>query len=56
MFTNLHSIDCGSFVGCQLKAVGCINPYSGNVALNPSTFALTAKQNIDLGYDELLCV
>ena len=36
---------------------GCTSEvYTGNVKLTPLTFAATAKQNVELGYTETLCV
>jgi len=56
IFPNEFNADCGSFTTCYLKALGCVDAYVGNVIMNPVTFALSSAQNIDPGYDELLCV
>ena len=48
--------DCGGLTSCSLKATGCVDPYVGNAIMDPTTFALSAAQNIDLGYEEYLCI
>jgi len=56
IFPNEFTGDCGGFTTCKLQALGCIDPYVGNVIMNSVTFALSSAQNIDAGYDEHLCV
>ena len=55
IFGSLAVGDCVP-TNCYLRALGCINPYSGNVIMHPTTYALSAYQNIPRGYEEDLCV
>ena len=56
IFTNQFLTDCGSATNCYLRAQGCVAPYTGHVTMDPVTFAITAQQDYDPGYQEYLCV
>ena len=57
MFANVNSADCGGFTACSLKPQGCgSGAYTGKLAMHAGTFAITAKQNEPMGYNELQCV
>jgi hypothetical protein len=56
-FTNADSATCGALASCEIKASGCTNAYSaGNLVINASTGKLEAKQNVDAGYDDTVCI
>ena len=56
-FTNADSATCGSLSTCVIKASGCSGTYSaGNLVINASTGKLEAKQNVDAGYDDTVCI
>jgi len=56
-FTNTHSVLCGAITTCSLKVEGCGSAYSaGNLVIDASTGAVTAKQNIDAGYEDIVCI
>ena len=55
LFENEFASDC-PITSCYLMPPGCVGTYiPGNVKMTP-TFGLTARQDIDEGYDEKVCV
>ena len=62
-FTNTHNLKtdgttlCGLINSCSLKVAGCQSDYTeGNVEIDATTGAVTAKQNVDPGYVDTICV
>jgi len=62
-FTNPHnskadgSVLCGLINDCSLKVAGCASAYTlGNVVIDAVTGEVTAKQNVDPGYVDIICV
>jgi len=62
-FTNPHnlkadgSVLCGLINDCSLKVAGCASAYTlGNVVIDATTGEVTAKQNVDPGYVDIICV
>jgi len=56
-FTNTHSTLCGAITSCEIKATGCSNSYDlGNLAITANTGAITAKQNVEAGYEDTVCI
>jgi hypothetical protein len=58
-FTNPYgSVDiCGAITSCSIKVQGCGSAYSGsNLIINSSTGKITAKQNVDAGFVETVCI
>ena len=55
-FTPLYTATCGTITACEIKASGCSGSYSaGNLAID-SAGVVTAKQNIDAGYEDTVCI
>jgi hypothetical protein len=56
-FTNPHATLCGNINSCSLKEEGCGSAYSaGNLVIDATTGEVTAKNNIDAGYVDTVCV
>jgi hypothetical protein len=56
-FTNTYSSQCGAVTSCSLYNSGCSTSYSGgNLLINSSTGEITAKQNVNGGYNDVVCV
>jgi hypothetical protein len=57
-FTNPFSSACQAINSCSLKvSPGCGSVHGGtNLVIDTSTGAITAKQNIDVGYEETVCI
>jgi len=56
-FTNTHVTLCGAITSCEIKASGCSSAYTaGNLAITANTGAVTAKQNVDAGYEDTVCI
>jgi hypothetical protein len=56
-FTNPFSSACQAITACSLKVSGCASAYAGsNLVIDASTGAITAKQDIDAGYVETVCI
>jgi hypothetical protein len=48
---------CGDINSCSLKVAGCGSAYStGNLVIDATTGEVTAKKNVDLGYEDTVCV
>lgn len=58
MFYNKNSALCGPITSAVLKiSPGCSSPYLGtNVVLTGNFWTLQGKQDVNLGYDETLCI
>ena len=55
-FTPLYTATCGTITACTLKVSGCGSAYStGNLAIS-SVGVVTAKQNVDAGYEDTVCI
>jgi hypothetical protein len=55
-FTNPHVTACGAVTTCSLKVAGCGGAYStGNLEIDNSG-EITAKQNVDAGYEDTVCI
>lgn len=56
-FTNADSAACGAMATCAIKVAGCASNYVGtNLEINASTGKLEAKQNVQAGYDDTVCI
>jgi len=59
-FTNPFVTQCGAITSCALYENDCIEPYTkGNLVIdstNGRVGKVTAKQNIDAGYTDTVCV
>ena len=56
-FTNTHTALCGVITACSLKLSGCSTDYTaGNLVIDATTGAITAKQNVDAGYADTVCI
>ena len=56
-FTNTHETLCGGITACSLKVAGCGSAYSaGNLVIDATTGAITAKQNVEAGYADTVCI
>jgi len=56
-FDNTHLADCGAITSCALYASGCSTAYTtGNLVIDSTTGEITAKQNVDAGYTDTVCV
>jgi hypothetical protein len=56
-FTNYHSYLCGAINSCTLKNVGCGTAYTaGNLVIDATSGEITTKQNVDAGYEDIVCV
>jgi len=56
-FTNSDSATCGAVASCAIKVSGCGSAYTGtNLVINASTGKLEAKQNVQAGYDDTVCI
>jgi hypothetical protein len=55
-FTPLYTATCGTITACTLKVSGCGSAYStGNLAIS-SVGVVTAKQNVEDGYEDTVCI
>jgi hypothetical protein len=56
-FTNPYSSYCGPIIECTLHAKGCFANYPyNNLEITSSTGRITAKQNVDEGYYNIVCI
>jgi hypothetical protein len=56
-FTNPHVTLCGAINSCSLKLAGCSGDYTNaNLAINAVSGEITAKKNVDAGYDDTVCI
>jgi hypothetical protein len=56
-FRNDHSSTCGAITSCEIKASGCSGAYgAGNLAITANTGVVTAKQNVDAGFEDIVCI
>ena len=56
-FTNPFENHCGLINSCSLKLAGCSTDYTaGNLVIDTVTGAITAKQNVDAGYVDTVCI
>ena len=56
-FRNDHSATCAAITSCEIKASGCTGAYgAGNLAITANTGVVTAKQNIDAGFHDIVCI
>jgi len=56
-FMNPHATLCGAITACSLKVAGCGSNYVGtNLVIDATTGEVTAKKNVDAGYDDTVCV
>ena len=56
-FTNPFLGECGVITACTIKVAGCASDYAGsNLVIDASTGEVTAKQNVDPGYIETVCI
>jgi len=56
-FDNANVADCGAITSCALYENDCIASYTkGNLVIDSSTGKVTAKQNVDAGYTDTVCV
>ena len=55
-FTPLYTATCGTITACTLKVAGCGGAYStGNIVIS-SVGVVTAKQNVEDGYADTVCI
>ena len=56
-FTNPFASHCGLINSCSLKLAGCSTDYTaGNLVIDATTGEITAKQNVDAGYVDTVCI
>ena len=56
-FTNTHITLCGAITACSLKVAGCGSDYTAaNLVIDATTGAITAKQNVEAGYADTVCI
>ena len=56
-FTNPFEAHCGLINSCSLKLAGCSTDYTDtNLVIDATTGAITAKQNVDAGYVDTVCI
>jgi hypothetical protein len=56
-FTNPHATLCGDINSCHLKVAGCGSDYTnGHLTINEVTGEVTAKNDIDAGYVDTVCI
>ena len=56
-FTNPFENHCGLINSCSLKLAGCSTDYTDtNLVIDAVSGAITAKQNVDAGYVDIVCI
>ena len=56
-FTNPFIATCNAITACSLKESGCGSAYGlGNIEITSATGEIKAKQNIDIGYEDTVCI
>jgi len=55
-FTNTHVTLCGAITSCEIKAAGCSASYTAANLVIDNAGAVTAKQNVDAGYEDTVCI
>jgi len=56
-FTNQFVTECGAINKCALLTPDCSSAYKGdNLVIEELTGKVTAKQNVDAGWTDIVCV
>jgi len=55
-FTPLYTATCQTITACTLKVSGCGSAYTTGNLIISSAGVITAKQNVDAGYADTVCV
>jgi len=56
-FTNQFEPQCGAINWCALYENDCNTTYTkGNLVIDETTGKVTAKQNVDAGWTDIVCV